>query len=105
MLSGRGSVLRPDLLPKKMRRGEYSRHDKGCRIRPIFSILRGGHCLPFRVGVRSGLRLFVVIQRTVRKVGFEFRQGAIFPFLGLAEERGALKRTDFCNSICQKRTS
>jgi hypothetical protein len=37
--------------------------------------LRGGHRLPWRVCEWDGLRLFVVVQRAGRKVGFESRIG------------------------------
>ncbi len=57
--------------------------------------LRGGHRrLPSRVGVWGDLRLLVVVQRTGHKVGFEFCQREIFPFLSLAQERAALKGTE-----------
>ena len=58
------------------------------------SYLRGGHRLPSRVGVWSYLRLLVRVQPTGHKVGFEFRQREIFPFLSLGQERAALRGTE-----------
>lgn len=53
--------------------------------------LRGGHHLPPRVGVWGDLRLFVVVRRAGHKIGFELRQRAIFPFLGVVQERASLQ--------------
>ena len=56
------------------------------------SYLRAGHCLLSRVGVWG--YLWVRVQPTDHKIGFEFRQREIFPFLSLAQERGALRGTE-----------